>query len=247
MGRSTSLILGFEIKNMIETIRLMLYRPPQIPKASKKFKSYQNRFADAVRFTQSCGFEVNAPQWKSGESLDPDGAFLKPTLRAAGVQDVSKAAFQCLKWSHYLAPYFEQQLGRQVWITIGQLWLRDRAIYYPTWKELRDWSKRGISIEDIQKHGSQGLNLHAWLTVDTGEIIEPTMMTSIATLYPDTCSHLFALIGWGQAKDILTDHHYYPMAIGTDFAESIGKGSQMNLLARKAQDLHQYSIAFTGG
>jgi hypothetical protein len=232
---------------MIETIRSMFYSPPQIPKTSRDFDSYQNNFANAVRFTKSCGFAVQVPQWKPEEKLDAGGSFLEPVLRAAGVRDVTKAAFQCLKWSHYLAPYFEQQLGREVWITLGQLWRDDRAIFSPTWKEFRDWSKRGISVEDMYKRGSAGLNLHAWLTIDTGEIIEPTMMTSIATLHPDRYPHFMAAIGWGYANDILSDHYYYPMAVGKAFVETIGEKSQVDLLASDAEDLHSYSTALVFG
>lgn len=232
---------------MIKMIRNFLYRPPKIPTSSEDIGSYQDDFVSAVHFTKSCGFSVEEPQWKPYEMLEVEGSFLEPALRAAGVQDFTKAAFQCLKWCHYLAPHLEQKLERKVWVTVGQLWRDDRAVFSPTWKELRYWSTRGISIEEMQKRTSGGLNLHAWLTVDSGEIIEPTLMTSIATLHPDKYPHFLGSVGWGQPSDILSDHKYFPMAVGSEFVESLGNNSQVNFLARNPEELHSVSMAIVFG
>lgn len=232
---------------MIKSIRNLLYRPPAMPTSGEDFGDYQTNFANAIRFTESCGFSVERPDWKPHERLEAEGNFLEPALQAAGVRDLSKAAFQCLKWSHYLAPHIELQLGRKVWLTVGQIWKEDQALFSPTWNDLRSWSKQGITVEEMHKPGSAGLNLHAWLTVDSGEVIEPTMMTSIATLYPDTYSHFLCAIGWGQPADILSKHKYFPMAVGAEFAECLHSRSQVGLLASNPQELHSVPMAIVFG
>ncbi|WP_339652060.1 hypothetical protein [Halopseudomonas pelagia] len=228
---------------MIKTIRNLLYRPPQLPISNEDIGDYQIDFVNAIRFTQSCGFSVARPSWKPHEKLEVEGTFLEPALRAAGVKDVRKAAFQCLKWCHYLAPHLEQKLKRKVWVTIGQIWTNDRAMFSPTWNDLRNWSKRGITVDEMHKRGSSGLNLHAWLTVDSGEIIEPTLMTSIATLFPDKYPHFLGAVSWGQPADILSEYKYFPMAVGAEFAECLHSKSQIGLLARSSQELHSMSMA----
>lgn len=233
--------------HMIKTIRNLLYRPPSLPESIEDIGDYQTDFANAIRFTESCGLSVERPSWKPHEKLEAEGTFLEPALRAAGVKDLTKAAFQCLKWSHYLAPHLEQKLGRRVWLTIGQIWVDDRALFSPTWRDLRKWAKRGITIDEMRKRGSSGINLHAWLTVDSGEVIEPTLMTSIATSSPDKYPHFLGAIGWGQPTDILSDHKYFPMAVGAEFAECLHTKSQIGLLASNPQELHTASFAIVFG
>jgi hypothetical protein len=228
---------------LINSIRNLLCRPPKLPTSTEDFADYQTNFANAIRFTASCGFSVATPEWKPHDKLEFEGSFLEPALRAAGVKDLSKSAFQCLKWSHYLAPHLEQKLGRKVWVTIGQIWREDQALFSPTWNDLRNWSKRGITLKEMHKPGSAGVNLHAWLTVDSGEIIEPTMMTSIATRFPDRYSHFLCSIGWGPPADVLSDHKYFPMAVGSEFAECLHNKSQIGLLASNPQELHSVSTA----
>ncbi|WP_122439599.1 hypothetical protein [Pseudomonas viridiflava] len=232
---------------MIKTIRNLLYRPPQLPTSNDDIRDYQTNFMNAIRFTESCGFSVERPIWEPQDKLEGEGTFLEPALRAAGVYDFSKAAFQCLKWCHYLAPHFEQEIGRKVWITIGQIWANERPLFSPTWKDLRSWSKRGISAGEMEKPGTIGLNLHAWLTIDSGEIIEPTLMTSIATISPDKYRHFLGTVGWGEPTDILSDHKYFPMAVGAEFAECLHYRSRVDLLARNPQQLHTVSMAMISG
>ena len=232
---------------MIKFIRNLLYRPPAMPTSGKSFGDYQADFVNAICFTDSCGFSVERPEWKPHQKLEVKGDFLELALRAAGARDLTKAAFQCLKWSHYLAPYIEQQLGRKVWLTVGQVWKEDQALFSPTWNELKSWSKQGITIDEMYKPGSAGLNLHAWLTVDSGEIIEPTLMTSIATLYPDTYAHFLCAIGFGEPTEILSDHKYFPMAVGTEFAECLHSRSQVDLLASNPEELYSVPMAIVLG
>ena len=232
---------------MIKTIRNLLYRPPQLPTSNEDIGDYQTNFVNAIRFTESCGFSVERPSWKPQEKLEGEGTFLEPALRAAGVNDFSKAAFQCLKWCHYLAPHFEREIGRKVWITVGQIWANERAMFSPTWNDLRKWSQRGITVDEMRRQDSSGINLHAWLTVDSGEIIEPTLMTSFATLFPDKYPHFLGAVGWGQPTDILTDHKYFPMAVGSEFVERLHSKSQIDLLAKNSQELHSISLAIVFG
>ncbi|HGX3311206.1 TPA: hypothetical protein ACNH8R_002231 [Pseudomonas aeruginosa] len=209
----------------------------RLPTRAHEIGDYLSNFERAIQFTKQCGFKEVAPIWVDRDILDKDGSFIEPAFRAAGVVDPTMAAGQCLKWCHYLAPYLERQIGYTVWVTIGQLWYGDRQIFSPTWADLRRWSRAGITLDELHQGGRKGINLHAWLTLESGEIIEPTFGSSLAAFAGDGYAQLSGAVVWGRDPHVL-DHRYLPMAVGRAFAEAIGHRSEMPLLATDAASLH---------
>jgi len=224
---------------IINFLRKLAHRSPAIPRSAGEIGDYRRNFDQAAAFTKSCGFAVAKPAWAFEDALDSEGSFLEPPMRRAGVIDPAMSAGQCLKWCHYLAPEYERQLGRAVWLTIGQLWKGDSVIFSPTWGELKRWSNRGISIAEIQQQGRVGVNLHAWLTIDTGEIIDLTLLSSMAKFVGGGYAKLAGAAVWGRDPGVLNNHRYFPMAIGQAFGESIGMKSELPLLANCAADLNR--------
>lgn len=213
-----------------------------LPSRSDEIGDYLENFVNAVRFTRSCGFNVAEPNWVGRDFLDPDGAFIEPAFRAAGVVNPAMAAGQCLKWCHYLAPHFERQIGAKVWVTIGQLWKGDVQIFSPTWTALKRWSRTGITVGELQACGNMGINLHAWLTVESGEIIEPTFCSSLAVFAGEAYAKLSGTVAWGRDPNVLNRHRYFPMAVGQAFAEAIGGTRELPLLATDAASLHRPAL-----
>ncbi len=216
----------------------------KLPTRSAEIGDYRSNFEHAVKFTRACGFKVDQPSWVKQDLLVVDGSFIEPAFRSAGVVDPSMAAGQCLKWCHYLAPHFEQQIGAKVWVTIGQLWKDDQQVFSPTWAELRQWARTGITLDGIHKEGRQGINLHAWLTVESGEIIEPTYGSSLAAFAADAYAKLSGAVIWGRDPHVLNHHRYFPMAVGQAFTEAIGRRSELPLLATDAASLHALPMLF---
>lgn len=210
---------------------------PKLPTSISDITSYELAFEQAVRFSKSRGFDVDFSEWKTGDLLDKAGAFLPPIYQQAGVRDPSKAAFQCLKWSHFLAPWFAKGLGCRAWPTIGQLWKNDRTVFNPSWADLDRWGSFGIQLDELE--GKQGVNLHAWITLETGEIIEPSMLNSLATINPEAYGDYLGATVWGRDPHVLNKHRYFPMAVGAQFAEAIGRKSCLPLIADNATDLHE--------
>lgn len=210
----------------------------KLPTRQDEIGDYRENFEQAVDFTTACGFKVVRPCWVDHDILCTNGDFIEPAFRAAGVVDPAKSAGQCLKWCHYLAPHFERQIGAKVWVTLGQLWRDDHQIFSPTWSELERWCKTGITIDELHSRGRQGINLHAWLTTESGEIIEPTFGSSLATFAGDAYSKLNGTVVWGRDPHILNHYRYFPMAVGQAFAEAIGNRSELPLLATDAISLH---------
>lgn len=213
----------------------------KLPARSAEIGDYRSNFEQAVNFTTACGFHADRPSWIDQDLLDIHGEFIEPAFRAADVIDPAKAAGQCLKWCHHLAPHFERQIGVRVWLTIGQLWKDDHQVFSPTWVELRQWCRTGISLDELHTGGRNGINLHAWLTVESGEIIEPTLGSSLAAFAGEAYAKLSGAVIWGRDPHVLNRHRYFPMAVGQAFAEAIDLHSELPLLATDVASLHNVS------
>jgi hypothetical protein len=224
--------------NLLNLVSKIFGKELPLPRTSSEIGDYAANFKRAVAFTKSCGFPISQTELQGDDILDKSGDFIEPAMLAAGVKDASKSATQCLKWCHYLSPAFEQQLGRKVWPTIGQIWKKDSFVFNPTWNDLQRWSQSGIQLEDFRPGG--GCNFHAWLTVESGEIIEPTFLSSLASLGGGYAKYAGSIV-WGRDPNVLQEHRYFPMAVGREFAESISKKSIMPLLASNPDELHQIS------
>lgn len=219
--------------------RLFGKRNLRLPKTSDEIGDYTTNFERAAEFTASCGFPMSKIVWHQDISLDKSGDFIEPAMRVAGVHDPSKSAAQCLKWCHYIAPAFENQLGCKVWVTLGQIWKGDQAVFGPTWEDMKRWGQIGIQLDDFR--GRMGLNLHAWLTVDTGEIIDLTFLSSLAAICGGEYAKFAGATVWGRDPHVLNNHRYFPMAIGREFVEAIGNKSVVPLLAINSAELHQFT------
>lgn len=202
------------------------------PASPAEFGDYKVNFERARNFTFDCGFDARDMVWISKEI---SSANLNDALEVAGIKDRSQSALQCLKWCHYLAPHFERHLGCQVDLTIGQLWDEDIVIFGPTWNDVARWAEKGMQAEDFQTR--VGINLHAWLTAANGEIIEPTLLSSLATV-KESFKKYAGAIACGPETDML-GHRYFPLATGRHIAESISQKSMMKLLADTQDDLYR--------
>lgn len=210
---------------------------PELPQRQADIGDYRTHFEQAASFTRLCGFQVPDTNWVDYDVLSDDVAFVHEALIAAGVTDLSPSAGQCLKWCHYLQPYFEQALKVPVWLTIGQLWASNESVFAPSWDDLRRWTKSGINPVELAMEGRHGVNLHAWLTLATGEIIEPTLLSSIALFRPSDADRLRGGVTWGRDPGVVANHRYVPMAVGSKIAEAIGGHPQCPLLASHKEDL----------
>lgn len=82
---------------------------------------YRANFEHALKVTKGLGFnEGSIMDLKDGE-LDYHNMMAK-VCHEAEVDSFSFSAGQCLKWCHFLQPYFESALGCKIWTTVGQLW-----------------------------------------------------------------------------------------------------------------------------
>lgn len=211
------------------------------PLRASEIGIYQDNFDQAVRFTKSCGFDLRHTPLLGGDVLDAQGNFATNALTSAGINDASKSALQCLKWSHYLAPYFANTLGCKVWPTVGQIWKDDSKIFGPSWRDLRRWAANGVQQQDFE--GRQGMNLHAWLTLETGEIIDVSFLNTLAHVNPEAYGPFKGAVSWGRDPGVLNNHRYFPMAVGQEYIEQVSARSMIPLLATNLNELNTPFVA----
>ena len=156
--------------------------------------------------------------------------------------DFRASAGQCLKWAHYLAPFIERETRIKCWPTLGQLWKGDRKVWGPTWRELTTMVSNGIHPEDIAASGASGINLHAWLTLATGEIVDPTFASTLAVIQGGGYANLLGMVAYGPEEQVFNGHRYYPMLAGSAAIEALQARSSLPLLTTAREGLGDYSF-----
>lgn len=210
--------------------------PFHLATTSAQIPPYLTGYEQAVRFTKSLGFDTSSLVLGDVHTdVLVSGSFVDPVFEAAQISDRAEAAGQCLKWCHYLQPYFEQHLGKQVFLTTGQLWKGEDCVFGPSLDDVRRWTKSGLQAQDFGN--GTGFKLHAWLTVESGEIIEPTLLSSFA-MFGDASFRKFAgATVWGRDPCVLNKHRYVPLTVGREVVERIANLSAVPLLARNPSEL----------
>jgi hypothetical protein len=214
-----------------------------LPKSAAEIPAYREAFAAAVRFTTACCREMSAPSVTPASTNAPEiTRAIEQTLEEIGVKPSIRtgAASQCLKWSHYLAPRLARALNMRAWPTVGQIWFQDRCVFDPSWNDLRRWFHEGLHLGDIEQR--QGLNWHAWITLESGEIIDPTYMSTLAKLRPDAFGAYDGAVVGGEPETAIGNHRYFPMAVGAEFFECMQARSSIPIIASDPGELQAVAV-----
>ncbi|KZP98490.1 hypothetical protein A3N42_22590 [Klebsiella aerogenes] len=201
--------------------------------------NYFDNFSKAAYFTKKLGFNEKWKGLAKGREYDYQDVF-DHVYSQSGVTGFSASAGQCLKWTHYLQPYFEDAMECRVWVTVGQLWKEGTFVYNPSVEDFQRWSKKGLQPEDFGTHS--GFNFHAWLTTENGVIIDVSFMSTLAQVLPDCYSEASGGVIFGKPENILRGHKYVPMIIGKKIIEKMERLSFFDFLAEDYTDL--YTVPF---
>lgn len=202
------------------------------PSSIEKVPNYQEAFAQAAKYTKKLGFDVRFDSFIDKKVLN-DEKIIQKVCELSGIRDFSISAGQCLKWCHFFQPYFEEVLEHKVLLTVGQLWKSDKPVFNPSFDDFEIWLNKGIQLIDINK----GMNLHAWLTIETGEIIELTLPSSLAKVNSNY-HELLGAIFFCDSKTFYDNHKYFPMIIGNEIVDEINNKSIQSVLANTRDDLY---------
>lgn len=210
------------------------------PTRGSEVPYYFDSFAACARFSQSVcpGLEAMTikPTSESSSRLIPELERVVMHNKITA-DDYRAAAAQCLKWVHFLAPHVASATGLACWPTIGQLWKGDDKVWGPTWDDLRSMVQNGIHPGHLMKDDANGLSLHGWLTLETGEIIDPTLCSSLAVIQGGPYEQMLGMIVLGQEPEVISDHRYFPMLAGAQAFELMQSRSSLPFLAADREDL----------
>lgn len=132
--------------------------------------------------------------------------------RGLGDLDFPDVVAQCLSIHYRLVPIIEEWLRCPVLYTIG--WVDDG-----TAKGMFKFDDDFVANKLKSGHAGGTINIHAWLTLPSMEVIDVALVTSLAVLN-----------GWSEGlggvisrhPDELTGMVYKPMLIGPDFLRKTG-------------------------
>ena len=106
----------------------------------------------------------------------------------------------------------ERALGVPLAFTLGYVEYNGRNVFYSDTRELKAMLHKGMS--------SPALNLHAWLTLPSHEVIDMTFGTTygVVTQTPSVIGRMCFL----HPDDMTADMQYHPQVIGEDYLERVG-------------------------
>lgn len=177
--------------------------------------SYVTEWENAIERTKRFGLEVPVHEIQLGSSYLTDARqkeFPYVVQRGLGDLDFPDVVAQCLSIHYRILPVIEEWLGCQVLYTLG--WVDDGST-------AGMFKFDDAFVGDKLKNGHLGgtVNLHAWLTLPSMEVIDMSLATSIAVLQGLSYGHGAVL---ARHADGLDGMAYKPMLVGYDFLLKTG-------------------------
>ena len=170
---------------------------------------YREEFSSAIERTKAFGLSCPEVQFLSGLLLTADKMskfpyVLRETVGEIGVKEV---VAQCLSIHYQLVEPISLIFGAPVYFTIGHVETQEGLMFHQT----------AGSLQSILRNGIRGttLNIHAWLTLPTMEVMDFSLPTSYAVLnkIPDGIGGLIAT----HPDTLKKGMKYHPMLVGEDF------------------------------
>lgn len=182
--------------------------------------NYEVEFQNAIQRTKDWG--LNAPLFKPSErrffndkGLRKLNTLLQDSLGKMHPKEVSQ---QCFAINYSMQEQLEALLGTDLTYTLGYVEYNQRNVFYTPEDELEALLGTPVSMRPI--------NLHAWLTSPSYEIIDLTFGTTYGVVNNDPrCYGLMC----AQHHSLFTkDFIHHPQVVGDDFLSAIGGILQVN-------------------
>jgi hypothetical protein len=177
--------------------------------------SYANEWAAAVERSQRFGLKVPAHHVEPNKrylNAQRIAEFPNVVRRGLGVVDAPDVMAQCLSMHYRLVPVMAEWFGCPMLYTLG--WFDDG-----TEKGMFKFDDAFIAdkLRNGQKPGK--VNIHAWLTLPSMEIIDVTLATTMAIVHGRPEQGGGVVMGYA---DEFKGFAYRPMLVGTDFLREAG-------------------------
>ncbi|WP_186080256.1 hypothetical protein [Burkholderia gladioli] len=150
------------------------------------------------------------------------GRYVSPTT-IAKVSDCAQAvlgrmqaenvAAQCFAVSSFLREPLQDVLGVPLTYTLGYVNLGRGPVFHTPVESLK-------AMLDAGRPASRALELHAWLTLPSREIIDLTLSTTLGIVR--NLPELVGRAAFIHPNDLVGNHSYHPQVLGEDYLRRIG-------------------------
>ena len=149
--------------------------------------------------------------------------------------DFHVCAGQCIKWCYFLENIVETASSTKGWITLGMLWDGDDPLFCPSDSDIESWFQGGLHIKDFE-NGS--MNLHAWISMKNGAIIDVTLLSTLATFIGAKWTSLNGKTLIGNRNNILPELRYVPLLAGRKAIDQLQAKSSVQFIATNKSELY---------
>ncbi|SCA58119.1 putative TmRNA [Candidatus Terasakiella magnetica] len=176
--------------------------------------SYVEEFKSAVSRSNENGIDVTFPLIKRKPYLDKKTLNKYSRFFSQKFTDIGYEAFkgQCLAISQATHEYLEEKVKIPSILTFGYVVLDDDDYFK------QDENFYSALVRNPSRKQSE--NIHAWVTLTSGEIIDPTFATSYA--YAHGIEEMKGSVVSGYADKLNKGMSYHPMIVGSDFLIKAG-------------------------
>lgn len=191
----------------------------------KKTNSYTAELYDAEKRTSKFGLSGPRLNLKDVRylGLAKQRELTRTVQQEFGVLTTDQLYAQCLDFSLRLKPLAESVFNCEVYYTLGYIELDGRGVFQASEDELYQLVRNGYDGEKV--------NVHAWLTLDSGEILDFTFSTTYAIQcnYPNMEGKIMAI----HPEDLNDRMAYKPMLIGEEFIPIVKKAYLLRQLTER--------------
>ena len=196
-----------------------------------KGDSYADRFAYAVKVSHAPedrgDFELKLQITKDDLCAKKEKFGLR-LYEEYKISDLTYGAKQCLAWSIFMAPIFQETTNIKAWPTLGQLEYEDDSIYSISWESISKLKEDKLQLRDLIRNGK--CDFHVWITLENGYILDPTYYATFLLsgendkIYIERARHELIC---NEPHKAFPKHSYVPMLVGKKLLENLMGKSNM--------------------
>lgn len=178
---------------------------------------YLNEFIEASQFAQSIGLPgANIELPKDGVRYLSDSAFFPILGRSLKIDDAYDLVVKCNVVSQVVSEVIRETIGCNAYLTIGDVSFSGKPYFNVDQAYIKRLIQSGKRSLEAQKY-----HHHAWITLDSMEIIDFTINTSMALLSKDLSSEMrnkmLGAVFSGHGDELRHGVRYHPVLVGDEF------------------------------
>lgn len=175
---------------------------------------YKSEFEMAVLRTKNFNLKCPKIEYSKELLLTPEKmhSFLSTLRKSFGDIGIDDVVAQCLSIHHRLSDVIADFFNTRCYFTIGHVETSAQLMFHQSEDDLRGILEKGINGSSV--------NIHAWLTLPTMEIMDFSLPTTYAVLnkMEEEAGGLIAT----HADNLTGGMKYHPMLVGEDFLRKSG-------------------------